>query len=128
MPKPDMNQENLEQLFSAFGKAYFRADAALLESCTSDDFEWHQHTGSSATGTVLKGVEAVCEEIKRRKKEWKEVLYEDFENLFTDHIIVSTFLVSGVDESGERFKVKAVDLYSVNNGKISCKDSYWKQV
>jgi len=123
-----MDQEKLEQLFTAFGKAYFRADATLLASCTAVNFEWHQHTGATPTGTVIKGVEAVCEEISRRKREWKEVLYEDFDNLFTENMIVSTFMVSGVDEAGISFKVRAVDLYLVVNDKISRKDSYWKWI
>ena len=123
-----MDQEELKQLFSTFGKAYFRADETLLKKCTTVDFQWLQHAGASPPGDVLKGVEAVCKEISRRKREWKEVLYEDFDNLFTEHMIVSTFLVSGIDESSHRFKVRAVDLYTVIDGKISRKDSYWKSV
>jgi ketosteroid isomerase-like protein len=41
---------------------------------------------------------------------------------------VSSFLVSGSDESGKAFKARAVDLYHVKDGKISRKDSYWKNV
>jgi len=123
-----MDRDKLENLFVEFGKAYFRVDAKRLLNCTTADFEWRQHAGESPTGKILKGVEAVCSELSRRKKAWKDVLYEDFETTYTDNLIVSTFLVSGIDESGTAFKARAVDLYSVTAGKISRKDSYWKQV
>ncbi|MFO7965155.1 MAG: hypothetical protein R6U50_14625 [Desulfobacterales bacterium] len=120
--------EKLKQLLSEFGKAFFKADANKLQNCTTTDIEWHLHKGSAPTGTVLRGVEAICKEIVRRKAEWKETFYEDFDNRFLEDMIVSSFLVSGVDEFGKAFKVRAVDLYHVRNGKISRKDSYWKNV
>lgn len=123
-----MVQEELRQLFSTFGKAYFRADEALLKKCTTGDFQWHQHSGTPPTGNILKGVEAVCKEIKCRKEKWKDVLYEDFETLFTETMIISKFTVSGIDEIDRPFKARAVDLYSIVEDKISLKDSFWKYV
>jgi len=124
----NMDREELQCLLSDFGKAFFNSDATKLRSCTTTDIEWHQHKGPLPTGKILSGVEAICEEILRRKSEWKEVLYEDFDNRFIDDLIVSCFLVSGIDEYGKAFKAKAVDLYHVKGGKISRKDSYWKNV
>ena len=123
-----MNQDILEKLLKAFGKAYFKADKSMLEACTSSDFEWHQHSGNIPTGTIIKGATAVCEEISRRKRDWKEVVYEDFETFYAESLIVSKFMVSGINESNMSFRVRAVDLYSVADGKISRKDSYWKQI
>jgi hypothetical protein len=42
--------------------------------------------------------------------------------------IIQTFRVSGIDESGRAFDVRAVDLYAVEGGKLASKDSYWKNV
>ncbi len=124
-----MPKKELENLMGVFGKAYFNADRDGLAKCTTPDFDWRQHSGNnSPTGRVIKGVDAVCREILRRKKEWSGVRYDDFSNYISDDLITSTFQVSGKDESGRGFNVRAVDLYTVRDGKIARKDSYWKQI
>ncbi|MBW2624409.1 MAG: nuclear transport factor 2 family protein [Deltaproteobacteria bacterium] len=124
-----MPRNELETLVRAFGKAYFNADKDGLKACTTPDFEWHQHIGSFAPdGNIIAGVDDVCAEILRRKKEWSGVKYDDFSNHFAEDMITSLFRVSGVDENGEKFDVRAVDLYTVRDGKIARKDSYWKQI
>ena len=121
--------DELEKLLRDFGKAFFNADAESLAECITSDFEWHQHVGTNApTGNVIKGADATCEEVKRRKQEWRDVKYADFQNHFTKDLIVSTFTVSGIDEKGQSFNVCAVDLYPIANGKILLKDSYWKRI
>jgi ketosteroid isomerase-like protein len=125
----NMPRNELEILLQAFGKAYFNADKDGLLACTTQDFEWCQHIGTSApVGNIIKGVDDVCLEIKRRKKEWSGIKYDDFSNHFGEDMITSLFRISGIDENGEKFDVRAVDLYSVREGKIARKDSYWKQI
>jgi ketosteroid isomerase-like protein len=116
----------LAELLARFGKAFFRADAEGLAACTTPDFEWHQHRGEGANGQVLRGVEAVCAEVLRRKAQWREVRYADFETDCAPGLIVSRFTVSGIDETGTRFEVRAVDLYPVRGGCIARKDTFWK--
>lgn len=111
-----MDREKLQRLLADFGKAFFNADASKLKNCTTTEIEWHQQKGAAPTGTILSGIDEICKEILRRKEEWKEVLYEDFDNRFLEDLIVSSFLVSGIDESGKAFKARAVDLYHVKDG------------
>ena len=80
--------DELEKLLRDFGKAFFNADAESLSKCISPDFEWHQHVGEkSPSGNIIKGAAATCEEIKRRKREWRDVKYADFQNHFTKEVI-----------------------------------------
>ena len=124
-----MDRRKLESLMREFGKAYFNADNAGLRACTTEDFEWHQHCGRDAPdGRILRGVEAVCAEIRRRKREWRKVKYDNFENHYSSTLITSTFYVSGIDEKDRPFNVRAVDLYPIRDGKIMRKDSFWKQI
>jgi ketosteroid isomerase-like protein len=116
----------LADLLTRFGKAYFKADAVQLALCVTADFEWRQHEGPGVQGAVIRCVEAVCAEILRRKAQWREVRYSDFENHFAPGLIVSTFEVAGIDEGGAAFRVRAVDLYPVREGRIARKDSFWK--
>jgi ketosteroid isomerase-like protein len=124
----DQTDDAMIELLAAFGRAYFRADRAALLACTTDDFEWHQHAGPEApNGRVLRGVEAVCQEVERRKAAWK-VRYGDFETFPSKHLITSTFTVKGTDDQGREVDVRAVDLYLVRAGRVARKDSFWKQI
>ena len=120
---------SLTDLLACFGQAFFRVDRERLAACTTDDFEWHQHTGPSGPdGLVLRGVDEVITEIERRKTAWSNVRYSDFGTHIADNMITSTFTVTGTDEAGRDFHVRAVDLYPVRDGKVARKDSFWKQV
>ena len=55
-----------------------------------------------------------------------QVRYLNLEERFTDGLVVQTFTISGVDERGAAFNVAAVDLYPIENGLITKKDTYWK--
>jgi len=41
---------------------------------------------------------------------------------------VSTWLLTGTAQSGERIRVRGVDLLEFRDGKVIKKDSYWKIV
>ena len=53
---------DLLALMKKFRKAYAMADKDGLLASTSDDFEWHQHVGSTVddlpTGRILRGIDA----------------------------------------------------------------------
>lgn len=124
----DPSSQGLAALLSTFGRAYFRADREALAACTSADFEWHQHRGCEAPdGRVVRGVDAVCSEVEQRKATW-QVRYGDFETHTSPGLITSTFTVKGTDDQGNTIDVRAVDLYRVENGRITRKDSFWKQI
>ena len=123
------DKETLKALIKAFLKAYQAADAEALAACTTADFVWHQHIGpDSPHGQTLKGAEATAETVRWRQANWRDLKYEDMAFRYSEDLITQTFRVSGVDENGERFDVRAVDLYPVKDGRIAAKDTYWKQV
>jgi len=122
---------DLLALMKRFRKAYARGDKEELLASTSDDFEWHQHAGSSSdlpSGRVLRGIDALLNEIAWRKEHWSEVTYSDLEErLAGDDLLVQTFTISGL-EDGVEFSADAVDLYPVREGVITRKDTYWKYI
>ena len=117
---------NLESLLADFENAYASADPKNFAHCVSENFEWHQHNGTLPFGKIISGVDAVCNEIRWRQTHWKNVKYENQVNHFHRELIISTFQISGTDENGKSFCVKAVDLYPVENNRIVRKDTYWK--
>ncbi len=112
-----------------FRKAYGRANREQLLAVTSDDFEWHQHFATSddhlPTGRILNGVDELLDEIAWRNEHWTDVKYEKLEERAAGDLLVQTFTVSG-KQDGVPFHADAVDLYPVRDGRITCKDTYWK--
>lgn len=121
----------LPSYFQDFKKALFRCDVKGLAAVVTDDFVWEQHHGADdelPAGHVCRGPEEVAAESKRRSEQWSDLTYVDVEErLAADDLIVQTFEVSGVDSRGEQFRVRAVDLYPLRDGRIAAKQTFWKQ-
>ncbi len=122
---------DLEAVMKEFMRGFGRADRDALANTVTDDFEWHMHwtesEGDQPTGKVLRGIDEVMAEIKRRQASWTDLSYDNVELRYLDDMVVQTFTVSGIDEHGTRFNSDAVDLYPVRDGKLSRKQTYWKQ-
>ncbi|MDG1206599.1 MAG: nuclear transport factor 2 family protein [Pseudomonadales bacterium] len=124
-----MTNEELLQLMKRFRVAYATANRKELLATTSSDFVWHQNVAMSEedlpTGKILTGVDALLQEIKRRRQQWTNVRYENMQERATADMLVQTFSISGEDD-GKAFNANAVDLYPVKDGRIAKKDTYWK--
>ena len=119
----------LESLMRDFLKAYQAADADALAQCVTPDFVWQQHVGpQSPHGRILSGVAQTVAQVRWRQQHWRDLQYSDMAFSYRDDLIVQTFRVSGIDEHGRSFDVRAVDLYPIRDGRIKAKDTYWKQV
>ena len=116
-------------LMERFRLAYANADRSELLATVSDDFEWHQHRAAQSnelpTGRVLRGVDALLEELEWRRQNWREVRYTDLQERVAGDLLVQTFTIEG-SEQGTPFHAQAVDLYPVQDGRIVRKDTYWK--
>ena len=114
-----------------FKRGFAKVDRELLAAAVTDDFQWHMHWSESdddqPTGKVLRGLDAVMAEIERRRDTWSELRYQDVEERYTEDMVVQTFVVSGLDANGKRFDTAAVDLYPLRDGRITRKQTYWKQ-
>ncbi len=124
-----VTQEQAIDLMTRFGEAFVSRDDEALRSCLHDDFFWHLHEGPDIpNGKTVSGLQGMLEVLQAREKNWKDVRYADV-NVSSDGLqIIQTFRVSGIDEKGRAFDVRAVDLYAVEDGKLVSKDSYWKNV
>ncbi len=119
----------LESLMRKFLKAYQAADPEALAECVTADFVWQQHIGpNSPHGRTVVGVEATAAQVLWRQQHWRDLHYSDMAFSYHQTLIVQTFRVSGIDEQGLVFDVRAVDLYPVEDGRIKAKDTYWKQI
>jgi ketosteroid isomerase-like protein len=127
-----MNQTEMDAIMSQFRRAYGTANTEGLEAILTSDFEWHTHIGASETdsprGRVIKGVDNLVKELKWRGDNWARVKYANLVERPAGDVILQTFTISGINEAAKPFHVNVVDLYSVRDGRIYRKDTYWKQV
>ncbi len=121
------------QLVETFRKGFHHIDREMLRSVLTDDFVWHMHFNAAQpdgpTGKVLRGLDALIEELERRRAEWSDTWFEGLrERTVGEDGILQTFSATGKDEHGNDFNVNVVDLYDVRDGRICKKDTYWKGI
>ena len=125
-----MTDEDLLALMKAYREAFGAADKARLTAVVTEDFEWHMHYHDpdpiSRTGKVLLGVDAMVDEIQRRQSQWRDVRFENLVERAAGDFILQMFRQSGIDERDRPYDVAVVDVYSVRDGLISKKATYWK--
>ena len=125
-----MGDQALLDLMRRYREAFGAADEAGLTAVVTEDFVWHTHLQEpgdvNTTGIVLVGVKAMVAEIVRRQTHWKNVRFENLVERAAGEFILQMFKQSGVDEQDRPYEVNVVDVYSVRDGLISKKDTYWK--
>ena len=125
-----MTDSELLELMARYRRAYSEVDEETLSRTVSNDFEWHMHYSDpgqlNPTGKVLLGVGAMVDEIKRRQASWRNLKYENLVERAASDFILQMFTASGIDERDRAFHVNVVDVYSVSEGLITKKDTYWK--
>lgn len=120
---------DVDDLMARFGRAFVQGDRAALAETVTDDFTWHLHEGAEAPhAKTVVGVDAALGVIEWRKANWSDLRYSDVDFRCGDEHVTQTFQVSGTDENGQGFDVRAVDLYTVLDGRVASKDSYWKRI
>ncbi len=125
----ETNPHDLQALMQRFGRSFLDADKASLQSCVTDNFEWHLHTGTDAPdGRIVHGVDGMLEVIRWRQANWLDVRYQDVAFTYTDNMVVQTFRIIGADQHGIGFDCRGVDIYEVRDGHLARKDSFWKHI
>jgi len=118
----------VEQLMTDFGKAFALRDRAGLIAVTTSDFVWYQNTMvDGPQGRAVQGVDALLAVLEARQKDWSDVRYTDNHFYATAEKIIHTYHVTGTDLDTGPFEVNGMDIYTIRDGKIAVKDSYWKR-
>ena len=118
-------------LMTRFRWAYVSMSTEGLTEVLAPGFRWNLHYFNAddplPTGRVLNGLDEMIEELRWRKKNWARVRFSFLAERFAPRLVVQTFRLSAIDvKEGRTFKVDAVDLYDIMDGRILTKSTYWK--
>ena len=94
----------------------------------ADDCELYMPRGKEPWGQRFTGKAAVRQGLASRFEGLPDVHYADDRHWVAGNLGVSTWLLTGTTKTGERLRVRGVDLLEFRDGKIVKKDSYWKIV
>ncbi len=124
------SREQTMALLGRFGKAFNRADVAEILACVTDDFVWVLAAGTDAPdGRVCRGAEQVRQALAARAELVRDVRFSETKVLFADDHVIGTFRATGTYVGdGRPHDVRGVDIYTLRDGLIASKDSYWKQI
>jgi ketosteroid isomerase-like protein len=112
----------------AFLAAFNAHDLDAIMGLFAEDCEFDMPRGTEAWGTRYVGKSAVREGLATRFAGIPDVHYGDDNHWVAGNLGISTWLLTGTTKTGERIRVRGVDLLQFRDGKIVKKDSYWKIV
>lgn len=116
-------------LMKRFGRAFNKANVDGILDCVTDDFEWRLASGPDAPdGRVARGREAVREALAERDAALGAVRFSEAEVAMAGDRVLGTFRVTGTYADGTPLDLRGVDIYTLRDGRIATKDSYWKRI
>lgn len=120
----------LQALFRRFGRASNAGDVDAILECVTADFRWIMACGPQAPyGRVVEGREALRVALDERRRELTDVRFSDAQVFAAGERVVGTFRVKATRcADGLPLDLRGCDIYTVRDGLIASKDSYWKQV
>ncbi len=120
----------LQALFRRFGKAFNTSDVEAIAACVTPDFRWIMARGPEAPhGRIVEGREALRNALAEREQELSGVRFSDAQVFAAGEFVVGTFRMTAVRRAdGVAVDLRGCDIYTLRDGLIASKDSYWKQV
>lgn len=121
---PAVTVAMLERMLAAFNAH----DLDAIMQFFAEDCQLFMPRGKEPWGTRYVGKAAVREGLGTRFAGLPDVHYGEDRHWVAGDLGTSTWLLTGTTRSGEKIKVRGVDLLEFRDGKVIKKDSYWKIV
>jgi ketosteroid isomerase-like protein len=116
------------ETLEAFLAAFNAHDLDAIMEFFAEDCEFDMPRGPDPWGKRYSGKRAVREGLATRFSGIPDVHYGDDSHWICGDHAVSTWLLTGTSTTGERIRVRGVDLLEFRAGRIVKKDAYWKIV
>jgi ketosteroid isomerase-like protein len=115
-----------EELFKAFGRAFFKKEVDALYRVVTPDFQWR---GQDETGAprLLASPEAIRAHFERQREIYSE---QRFRDVVYQHLLEVSFMTFRLTETrradGAVSDHEGVEVYTFRDGRIALKDVYRK--
>ncbi len=113
---------------AAIVEAFNRHDVDAIMSYFADDAVWVMARGPHPWGREFVGAQAVREALAERFASIPDAHWEDGGNWVLGEIGVSEWTLTGTTATGEKLELQGCDLWKFRDGKVTRKDTYWKQI
>ncbi len=120
----------LQALFRRFGKAFNAGDIDAIAACVTPDFRWIMARGPDAPhGRIVEGRDALRAALNERGQELADVRFSEAQVVAAGELVVGTFRMTATRRADNAaVDLRGCDIYTLRDGLIASKDSYWKQV
>lgn len=119
------NQITVETL-KDFLEAFNRHDLDSIMNYFAEDCVFYMPRGARPRGDRYVGKAEVRAGLAKRFVGIPDVHYGEDQHWICGDLGVSEWTLTGTAKSGQHIEVRGVDLLEFANGKIICKDSFWK--
>lgn len=119
------DQMTVERM-KAFLDAFNNHDLDAIMDFFADDCVFYMPRGAKPRGDRYEGKNDVRAGLAKRFEGIPDVHYGDDRHWACGNFGVSEWTLTGTSKSGQRIEVRGCDLLEFEQGKITCKDSFWK--
>lgn len=121
-----MDHDDAIRMLEAIAAAFDQHDLDGIMAHFADDAVFDGPRGADAWGTRFVGAEAVRDAFAARFSGIPDVRYRDDDHFVDGDRGASEWTLSGTMADGTRIEVRGCDLWTLREGKVVKKDSYWK--
>jgi ketosteroid isomerase-like protein len=121
-----MEHQDAMRMLESIATAFDQHDLDGIMAHFADDAVFEGPRGSEAWGTRFVGREAVRDAFAARFAGIPDIRYRDDHHFVDGDRGASEWTLTGTLTSGERIEVRGCDLWTLRDGRVVKKDSFWK--
>ena len=121
-----MNHDEAVAMLKEVSTAFDQHDLVGIMAHFADDAVFEGPKGSDPWGTRFVGAEAIREAFAARFAGIPDIRYQQDEHFVDGDRGASEWILTGTTTDGQRIEVRGCDLWTLSEGAVVKKDSYWK--
>ncbi|CAN5630038.1 nuclear transport factor 2 family protein [soil metagenome] len=121
-----MDHDEAMRMLQAIASAFDKHDLDGIMAHFADDAVFDGPRGTEAWGTRVVGRDAVREAFAARFAGIPDIRYQDDAHFVDGERGASEWTLSGTTTDGDRIEVRGCDLWTLRDGQVVKKDSFWK--
>jgi ketosteroid isomerase-like protein len=121
-----MEHDDAVEMLRSICAAFDRHDLDGIMAHFADDAVFESPRGAESWGARFEGRDSIRDAFAGRFSGIPDVRYQDDDHFVDGDRGASEWTLSGTTVDGQRIEVRGCDLWTIRDGKIVKKDSFWK--